>query len=251
MDDESQEAIEAQATEQGWRADYEGPNKTDAKTFVEKGDKIAGLLKNRVDRLIESDEKKDRQIEQLQQNNRDFAEYTKGQQDKLRAENEGLLSQLEEKRSAAIDDGNGAEFTRLDREIDLVREDLQPVTNGESQARSPEASAWVASGNEWYDTDPDLRAYADGVCFTIEQEGYRGPAYWQELTLRTKNAFPQKFENPNRDRSPAVESGGSTKVENSKEHKYENLPADAKVACDRYEKDGLITKEDYVKNYEW
>ena len=33
----------AEATAQGWKEDFEGPNKTDAKTFVEKGEQIAAL----------------------------------------------------------------------------------------------------------------------------------------------------------------------------------------------------------------
>lgn len=241
MDDESQEAIEAQAKEQGWNPDYEGPNKTDAKTFVEKGEKIAGILKSRVDR-------QEREIQKLQQNNRDFAEYTKGQQDKLKTENEGLLSQLEEKRSAAINDSDGAEFTRLDREIDRVREDLQPDTNG--QQHNPEADAWLV-GNGWYNEDTDLQAYADGISGRLVQEGYSGTAYWQELTRRTREANPQKFENPNRERSNSVEAGNTPSPKNSKERTFDNLPPDAQAACQRYEADGLITKEDYVKNYEW
>ena len=38
---------EEEATEQGWNPDYDGPNKTDAKTFVEKGEKIAGIANAR------------------------------------------------------------------------------------------------------------------------------------------------------------------------------------------------------------
>ena len=156
MEDESQEAIEAKAREQGWNPDYDGPNKTDAKTFVEKGEKIAGILKSRVDRQSV-------EIEQLKRSNIEFGEYTKVQRERERKAFQEQIAELENKKATAITDADGPEVVRIEREIESVRSDLPSQSNGESQIRSPEAAAWEANGNEWYDTDPDLRADTAGV----------------------------------------------------------------------------------------
>ena len=38
----------------------------------------------------------------------------------------------------------------------------------------------------------------------------------------------------------------------SAKRSYENLPTEAKAACDRFLKQGLIrNKEDYVREYDW
>ncbi len=40
----------AEATEQGWNPDFEGDKKVDAKTFVEKGERIAGIAQSQRER---------------------------------------------------------------------------------------------------------------------------------------------------------------------------------------------------------
>ncbi len=232
--------IEAKAREQGWNPDYEGPNKTDAKTFVEKGEKITGILKSRVDR-------QQRQIESLQKTNREFGEHTKKQLDKSRQENESLLQELEAKRAQAITDSDGPAYTEIDREIETVRSDL----NGNEPRSNPEADLWLVD-NDWYNTNQKLHFYADGVSDAIVSEGYTGPAYWQELTRRTEAAHPEEFTNPNRAGSNSVESGGDKEVKDTSKESYENLPPDAKAKCDEWVANGVVaSKEDYVAIYEW
>jgi hypothetical protein len=96
-----------------------------------------------------------------------------------------------------------------------------------------------------------LQIYADGISERIVQEGYVGQAYFKELTNRVKARFPDKFENKRRTSANNVEVGGELETQVSEAHTYENLPADAKAACDRFVANGLTTKEQYVESYEW
>ncbi len=228
---------EAEAKKQGWNPEYEGPNKVDAKTFVEKGEKLAPILKSRVDRA-------EKQIESLQTVNQEYGQQMQSLLDKEKQKNADLLTELEDKRAKAVTDGDGQEFTRIDREIETVKSDMN------TNVRNPQADAWLID-NDWYSKDRDLQAYADGICGQIEAEGYSGPAYWKELSRRTKEAHPDKFKNPNREKSNGVEQGADTPPKNSKEQIYENLPAEMKAACDRFVKNDLMTQDDYVKNFEW
>lgn len=235
---------EQEATVQGWKSEGE----LDAKAFVEKGEKIAGLQKKKADRLVESNEELTRRVASLESSNREFGESQKKQQDKLKRENARLLGELEAKRSEAITAGDGAEFTRIDREIDSVKEDLrEPLSNGLDQL----AAQWLTN-NQWYNTNENLRIYADGLASVVSNEGYRDQAYYKELTRRVKDQFPQEFENPNQDKSTSVEQGGQIDTPASKSAKtYDNLPKDAKASCDRFVANGLMSKKDYVSAYEW
>jgi hypothetical protein len=45
------------------------------------------------------------------------------------------------------------------------------------------------------------------------------------------------------DRHAVTKQGGK--------HSYANLPADAKTQCDKWVRDGLMTQDQYVKDYPW
>ena len=231
---------EAEAKEQGWNPDYEGPNKADAKTFVEKGEKITGILKSRVDRLEQT-------AAELRAANKEFGEYQKQLREKDKKAAEERIAQLEALRATAITDGDGQEYNRVDREIAKARQSIQPENVNTEVALEQE---WAAN-NQWYGRDLALTAFADGVTAMVEAEGYNGKARLDEIARRTRETFPQKFENPKRNASNGVESGGEIETGNSKAHKYENLPPEAKAACDRFVTNGLMSKSDYVKNFEW
>lgn len=235
--------IEEQAREQGWvpKEEWKGPEDkwTDAKTFVDKGEKITGILKSRVDR-------QQAEIESLKNANKEFGQLQKKIQEKLKKDNEALLAQLEAKRAAAITEGDGTEFTRLDREIKSVERDLKPTP----EVSNPLGEAWLAD-NEWYNTNLKLQTYADGLVDRIISEGYTGKAYFSELTRRVKEAFPDDFGNPNKEKPNAVETGGDKVKKDSKAKSYDNLPDYAKESCDKFVKAGLITQEEYVKTFEW
>jgi len=233
---------EEEASRQGWKPEGE----LDAQAFVEKGEKIAGILKNKNERL-------ENRIQSLESSNKEFGEYQKKQQDKLKNENARLLSELEAQRATAITDGDGQAFTRLDREIDHVKQGLQESLppNGNAQFDQM-ANAWAQS-NPWYATDNILRAYADGISTQIDQEGWTGQSRFDEITRRTEEQFPQKFGNPNQNRQTSVEESGKQieTVESKNAKTYGNLPKDAKASCDRFVADGFMSKEDFVSAYEW
>jgi hypothetical protein len=106
--------------------------------------------------------------------------------------------------------------------------------------------------NEWYQTNEKLATYADGVAEQVINSGYTGPAYYTELTRRVKDAFPEEFQNKRQAQANTVESGGELETQGSEvPHTWENLPADAKKACDDFVKGGFTTREDYLANYEW
>jgi len=232
---------EVEAKEQGWNPDFDGPNKTDAKTFVEKGEQIAGMATARNKRLEE-------RVNQLEQANQKFGEYHKATLARQERQAKETIAELEVKLEQAINDGDGQEFTRVNREIDSIKAEAPPPDD--QQAWANMAQSWAVD-NQWYNTNPKLQAYADGISDQLRAKGYNGQAYFSELTNNVKETFPEEFKNPKREAANAVESGGTVSTTNSKAQTYDNLPDDAKRACDDFVSQGFVTQEDYVKTYEW
>ncbi len=243
----------AEATAQGWKEDFEGPNKTDAQTFVEKGEQIAALAITQRDATKVENAQLSGRIAKLETANKEFGEYKDGQLARSEARNKDLLNELSLRRSQAVTDNDGEAFYKVDREIEQVRESMNapsPSSNGGEQP-NPLYDAWLIN-NDWYNNDPVLKAIADGVEGQIANEGYSGPAYYSEVTRRVKEMAPDSFGNKKQSGSTGVESGGELEVKlDSSAHSYDNLPPEAKAACDKFEAAGISTKESYLATYEW
>jgi hypothetical protein len=66
-----------------------------------------------------------------------------------------------------------------------------------------------------------------------------------------KEAFPHKFDNPNRNKAASVDGGANRGASTGrpKSKTYNDLPADAKMQCDKYVNQKLMTKEKYIQEY--
>ena len=231
---------EAEAREQGWvsESEYKGeePPKNgfiDAKTFVENGEKITGKLKHQRDELRE-------EVETLKQTTQELQKFHQQSLKRQQKEYEARITELQEKREAAINEGDGKTFTEVDKELT------------EMQAEKPQdtsmADSWLDK-NPWYKTDTKMAAFADGMAERIVNEGYTGQAYFNELTRRTKEAFPEEFETQ---KPPSVDSSKTEGDSTPKPKSYEALPEDAKRQFERFKQ--LMpeyTKEQYIADYEW
>jgi len=238
---------EKEASEQGWtpKEDWKGDEAkwTDAKTFVERGEKIAGILKSKVERL-------EGKVENLTESNRKFGEYHKQTIEAQRKSNVTRITALEAELAQAVTDGDGGAYTRANAEINDLKTELPPDGGPDqaAQAWNVMAGQWV-SENQWYNTNPTLATFADGLQERIMAEGYNGRAYFSELTRRVKEAFPDEFKNPRRDGESNVEAGGQISTGDSQAQTYENMDAEAKKACDGFVKDGFVTRKQYVAEY--
>ena len=191
---------EAEASEQGWtpKEDWKGDEAkwTDAQTFVERGEKIAGILKSRLDR-------QDSKIQSLQAANREFGEYHKKTIETQRKKDSERIAELEVELAAAVTDNDGPAFTKANREINDLRTELPPETNSDT-AWNQLCGDWTAE-NKWYVENPKLNAYANGISDRLRAEGFNGQAYFTELSRRVKEDMPGEFKNPNKDKPGSVE----------------------------------------------
>ena len=236
---------EEEARPEGWVDEHEwkgDPEKhVSAQRFVERGEEINGFLKKKVGRLEE-------RIDSLTQTNAEFKQFTDKQLDKEHQKNEQLIEQLEQVKAQAITDGDGAAAVKAEKDIQSLQVEPQQQPDPELERMSRE---WATS-NSWYGTDKDLTEYADFIFRRVLNDGFTGKGYYDELTRRVEAQHPEKFKNTNRDKAGSVEDGGAKEAPNSTARSWTNLPAEAKAAAKRFEKDiPGFKREDYVATFEW
>lgn len=236
---------EAEARKEGWvpQDEWKGPEDKwkPAQQFVEDGEKINPILRKKVDNL-------ESRINELLESNKKLNEFTQRSIDKEKKEKAELVKQLEAARKQAVTDGDGEAFAQADAKLQSLRESEPP----QKEELSPVAQRWL-NDNNWYNTDPVLGPYADGIADRLVMQGYTpgSEAYFKELTVRVHDAFPDKFENPKRSKPNGVEHEGSKTVA-SNARTFANLPPDAKKQYEIFKRDiPGFTKEQYVEHYDW
>jgi hypothetical protein len=241
---------ETEARKDGWVPLDEWKGDPDqhksAEQFVEDGEKITGILKSKLTRTEQKVEDLDKRVQELLSTNKQFGEFTKKAQEREKKEKERLISELETLRKKAVDEGDGEAFTNADRQLDELKAQPEPI-----EQINEVGVRWLEDNN-WYARDDRMAAYADRISDRLREQGYQdqSEAYFNELTTRVKDAFPDEFENKNRNRPNGVESG--TGASTSKAQTWDNLPAQAKAEFKEFQRDiPDFTQEMYLENYEW
>ncbi len=239
--------MESRARRLGWapKDDFRGnPDLwVDAATFVQRGEEVMPILKA-TNRKLEG------KIGELEQTLKDFADHhTKTQQ---RMYQKAIRDLKVEQRKAA-EEGDVSRFDQIEQQVqDVVKDATSGKPNGaatDQQAKvDPVAKEW-AQDNRWFREDPELGNFAATYHETLlkTKPGLTLEENLQEVTKATKRAYPEKFSNPKRNGAQTVEGNPGPKSKGGKG--YSDLPAEAKAACDRFVKQGLMKKEDYVKDY--
>lgn len=235
--------VEDKARKMGWvpKSEFRGdPEKwRPAEEFVERGENMVPLLRSQVKR-------QEREIAELKQTMHQFAEYhTKTEQRAY----EKALKDLREQRAAAIAAGDGVAFDKVDSQINELREELESkkTQKPQEEGETPEFREWL-SRNAWAN-DVKLQNIGRGIAEALVADGEtaRGVELLDLVSQEIKRRYPEKFENPRRNAAPSVEGAASAPRKAGKS--YADLPPEAKAACDRFVKQGLTTKEKYVKQF--
>jgi hypothetical protein len=262
---ESGEDFESQATKQGWlpKEDWDGPEDkwVDAKTFVERGESILPILRKNYRELQKELRRLESKLGESAEANKKFGKYHQDLVDRLKKQHEVEVKTLKSEMRQAVMDGDTDKYDQLEAKMEVLQEN-QPSpepTPDKTSAGMPDIAQiqqqWLSDGNDWFLKDPELYMYAfnTGEFLARTQPNLTGRAQLDEVTRLTKERFPEKFGNRRRQEPGAVAGGeiyadgGSRRGKKS----YDNLPADAKAACDMYVSQGILTKEQFVKDFEW
>ena len=75
-------------------------------------------------------------------------------------------------------------------------------------------------------------------------------AFYDAIEAEVRKQFPDNFTNTRR-RAPATVESGNGAGRNTGTKTYANLPPEAKAACDDFVDQELMTRDQYVAEYEW
>jgi hypothetical protein len=159
------------------------------------------------------------------------------------------VKDVTEKQAKFVEDGNVDEWRRLEGEKEQIAKP-EPVKIEEPE-QNPAFNQWH-TGNEWYLKDEGMTDYANLHAQRITKANPSMPydEVLTEVEKKIKDTFPQKFENPNREKPSVVDSGATREIAPKQGNTYNDLPADAKAICKQNVDQGLYkSKEDWVKSY--
>ena len=260
--------FESEARAQGWVAaeEFRGSESdwVDAETFVRRGKEIMPILRKNNEKLLKELGEARKIAEEARESAKEFREYQKQQFEKKTKDLEGQLEQLKQAKRDAITQGDGDRAIAIDDAMDDLKEQRleakEDLKAAEEKAKEvpqftqdPILNNWMEK-NDWFGKDSRMTNIANGVGVTLRQEdpNLAGQAFLDKLDSELQEMFPEKYGkkrtpnpmegSPNGTARPSVSSGKKS---------YGNLPPEAKAACDKFVKQGLMTKEAYVAEYDW
>jgi DNA repair exonuclease SbcCD ATPase subunit len=259
---------ESEARAQGWVAkeEFRGSEDdwVDAETFVRRGKEIMPILRKNNEKLLKELDAAKKAAEEAREAAKEFREFQKQQFERKTKDLEAQLEQLKQAKREAITQGDGDRAIAIDDAMDDLKEQRQEAKDELKAAEEkvkevpqittdPTLNAWMDK-NDWFGKDTRLTGIANGLGVELRRENpaLNGQAFLDKLDEELATYLPEKFGkkrvqnpmegSPNGTARPTV--GGAKKS-------YNNLPADAKAACDKFVKQGLMTKEQYVAEYDW
>ena len=224
----------------------------DADTFLKRGEEIHGYLKKDLDRLHSTLSQRDKEIAEIRATMEEFRAFHN--ETEARAYKRAI-DELKQLKVAAIEQGDGSKVVEIDEQLDQLKDAQAKPRQSASKAPAEinkEYQEWLPN-NKWYLEDPELAEIADSFGDIVKKNNPNlvGKDFLEEVTKRVRKVAPDKFENPNRSQSTVGSSSGNRTPSGSKKKSYESLPVEAKAACDKFVKQGLLTVDQYLKEYEW
>ncbi len=236
---------EVKARIQGWvpKEEFRGdPVKwIDAKSFNERGETIIPIMRERNERL-------EKDVREMKESFKEFSEFHRQTEDRAYKK---ALKEIEQKKLTAVSNADTVEYEKAELErVEL--EKSKPIPKVEKPVELPEMQEF-RKVNTWYESDPELTGEADALGVAYAKQNIPYPKILEKVQTTMKILHPEKFANVKRDDQSKVESVSSETglPKKSNNHSYENLPADAKKQCDKWIKNGLLTKEQYIQDYQW
>lgn len=262
------EAVAKEARMFGWvpREEFRGSDEewVDADVFVKRGKEINPILRKNNEILMKKLDEKAKEIDSIKASVEEFKQFQKEAFDRKAVEYEVQIAELKSRKREAIAEGNGDLVVDIDDQIDEIKEaqrEAKEVAKSKETApvketvipEDPALQAWLGK-NDWFGQDIEMTDVANGLGASVRRQfpHLSGREFLDKLDEKIVEYFPHKVLG-NKARGSAVDSSGDVRGgSGSGKKSYDNLPADAKAACDRFVKNGWIkSKEEYVKNYDW
>jgi len=258
------ESIHAEAETQGWvpKENFRGRESdwVDAETFVKRGREILPLLRKNNDNLMKDLSATREQLKEFREAAEEFKKFQKDSYERKANDYERRILEIKENRAQAISDGDGQKVNALDEALDEAKDSLREAQQAvkdtavvPNQTIEPGLQNWI-DRNQWFGTDKRMTGIANGIGESIRYDfpDLKGQQFIDKLDEILAEEFPGKFGKSKTTPRSMVESGsGRQGRSGGNSQSYDNLPTDAKAACDRFVKQKLMTREQYVSEFDW
>ena len=263
--------IEKEARLFGWvpKEEFRGSESdwVDADVFVKRGKEINPILRKNNELLMKKLDEKAKEIDSIKADVETFKKFQKESFERKAAEYEVQIAQLKTKKRDAIAAGDGDLVVDIDDQIDSLKEaqreakeesKKKPEEPKQTEAQvsvpeDPELQGWLGR-NTWFGEDTEMTDVANGLGTAVRRQfpHLTGRAFLDKLDEKIVEYFPHKVLGK-KAKGSAVDTTGNVRGGTSSGKKsYDNLPNDAKEACDRFIANGWIkSKQEYVDNYDW
>ena len=249
---ESNPDYESLAKKEGWspKESFKGdPEKwVDAETFYKRGQELNPFLKKHNKELQSKVEELQKQIETTREDAKEFRKFI---ETAAKREIDAKIAELEAQKAAAIESGDGTKAVQIDRDIRAAEKESIKAEKEERKTEPPPPNpvfeAWLKE-NPWYKDNPDMRDEADGIGLAYHKKKLPASEIYAKVRERMEILYPEAFEKTER---PGPQRGSAT-TGLPKKKSYENLPDEAKKACDKFVKQGLFkSRDEYVAKFDW
>ena len=248
---------EVRARRLGWvpKEDFKGDPERwrPADEFLSRGETLLPILRRDNEKLHDKLSKFERMLAEKDEATKELLDYTRKSEERSYAR---AKAEIEERIAQAAANADPATVRAEMAKLDALEKPApkREEAKTEQTGVDPEIQDWLKTNN-WYVTDRALNGYATDIWGQLERDapGMSTSERLAETKKRTMDKFPEKFGiNPKREGAAAVATPSGETRERKKGKTYDDLPEDAKRACDRFVK--MIPgykREDYVKNYDW
>jgi hypothetical protein len=264
---EVNESVLKEAESQGWvpKEKFRGDENdwVDADTFVKRGREIMPILRKNNENLLKELNTTKEQLKEFKKSADEFKKFQQQAHERKVSELNQQLEQLKNVRAQAISEGDGARVNAIDDAIDEVKEQTKQAKDEAREAAKapppqptqvldPTLQEWMGK-HEWFGKDKKLTDWTTAAGEELRQQNptLMGKAFLDRLDELLEDEFPHKFKK-DKPLSPVESGSGRGRVTSNSKRSYENLPADAKAACDKFIKQGLMkSRDEYLALYEW
>ena len=269
---ETSPEVRHEAESQGWvpKERFRGNENdwVDAETFVKRGREILPILRKNNENLIKDLNQTKEQLKEFREAAEEFKRFQRESYERKATDYERRIQEIKDSRAQAITDGDGQKVNALDDALDEAKESFreakqavkdvvstkEPVATETAATIDPSLQLWL-DRNNWFGEDRRMTSIANGIgeSLRLEFPGLKGQPFLDKLDEVLAEEFPNKFGVSKKNVSASrVESGsGRQSRSGSNAQSYDNLPPTAKDACDRFVKQKLMTREQYVQDYDW
>jgi len=251
---------EAKARRLGWvgKDEFKGDPERwrPAEAFLERGETLLPLLKRDNERLHGRLTEVESLLKETREASKELLAFTSKSEERAytRAKAE-IQAKIEQAAATADPNAVRAGMQELDAlNAEHVKPAPKPAAEKPVVAADPVIQDWI-SKEEWFTKSAVLNTFATETFGELERSkpGLSKAELLTETKRKTMEKFPEKFGiNPARNGAAVVAEPGGALRQRKTGKTYDDLPAEAKKACDKFVRTiPGYTRDKYVKDYDW